>query len=209
LLSFLELPLTTTVAGLEHDLAGKRSHEVAAVLEAHGIDTRLLHAALLARDRLGRINDVIHAAAISLVLPELLEPDEQLKRPSLAAGNDPTRPFDLETNHRVAEFKLARWRGADAMRKRHVFKDVVHLAAEPSPRNKQLFVLGAEPIHFLQTSKSSAAWGLDRFPAVQEVFVNSFGTLGMSISEFVEGEGSAVELVDLEQRWPALFAPLS
>lgn len=207
MLSFLELPLTATIADLEQDLDGKGPREVQPLLAAHRIDARLLRAALLARDRLGRINDVIHAAAIALVLPELLEPDEQLKRPSLAAGNDPTRPFDLETNQRVAEFKLARWHGADAMRKREVFKDLVHLAAEPSRRSKQLFVLGDKPIHFLRTSASSAAWGLDRFPAAQKVFVNSFGPLETPIAEFTAGQGGGVELVDLEQRWPALFAP--
>jgi hypothetical protein len=208
-MTFLELPLTATVAALEHDLAGKQAHEVEPVLDSYRVDAPLLHAALLARDRLGRINDVIHATAIALVLPDLLDPQERLKRPSLAAGNDPTRPFDLETDQRVAEFKLARWRGADAMRKRQVFKDLVQLAAEPSPRSKHLFVLGPEPIHFLSTSSSMAAWGLDRFPAVQKVFTKAFGTLQTPICDFVAAKGSAVEIVDLEQRWPELFADLS
>jgi hypothetical protein len=127
----------------------------------------------------------------------------------LAAGNDSRRPFDLETDQRVAEFKLARWRGADATRKRQVFKDLAQLAAEPSARSKHLFVLGAEPIHFLNTSKSKAAWGLDRFPAVQEVFTRAFGTLQTPIADFVAAKGSVVEIVDLEQRWPEFFADLS
>ena len=42
----------------------------------------------------------------------MLEPGERLaNRPSLAAGNDPSRTFDLETDRRVAEFKLAIWNG--------------------------------------------------------------------------------------------------
>ena len=91
------------------------------------------------------------------------------------------------------------------MRKRHVFKDLVQLAAEPSSRSKHLFVLGPEPIRFLRTTKAAARWGLDRFPAVREAFVKSFGSLDTTISDFVAGEGSAVELTDVGDRWPSLF----
>lgn len=107
---------------------------------------------MVVRERIGRVSDVIHAAAIGLSLPVLLQPGEEvITRPSLAAGNDISRPFDLETNCRVAEFKLSRWTGSDAMRKRRTFKDLVHLAAEGSSRAAELYVLGDKPIHFLQT----------------------------------------------------------
>lgn len=66
----------------------------------------LLRSAFYARAEFGRINDLIHAAAIALALPHLLATGEVLKRPSLAAGNDPSRPFDVETDRRVAEFNL-------------------------------------------------------------------------------------------------------
>jgi hypothetical protein len=124
LLSFLEQPLTQTITQLEHALAGCESENVPRVVRDYGMNDRVLMAALLVRERLGRMNDVIHASAIVVVMPHILEPGEALHRPSLAAGNDPTRPFDIETDRRVAEFKLARWRGADAMRKRQLFKDL-------------------------------------------------------------------------------------
>jgi hypothetical protein len=205
LLSFLEAPLTTTIGQLEHQLVDQAGDDVRSIVESHGISADLLSAALIARERLGRINDVIHAAAIAVVLPYLLEPDELLRRPSLAAGNDPSRPFDVETDRRIAEFKLARWRGADAMRKRQSFKDLVELAAEPSNRHRHLFVLGDQPIHFLRTSKSTAAWALDRFPAVQSRFVEAFGPLDTPIHDFTKTQANHVELIDLEKRWPALF----
>ena len=171
------------------------------------MNDRVLMAALLVRERLGRMNDVIHASAIVVVLPHILEPGEALHRPSLAAGNDPTRPFDIETDRRVAEFKLARWRRADAMRKRQLFKDLVHLALEPSERVRQLFVLGPVPIHFLTTSRSTAAWALERFPAVRAAFAQNFGSLDVEVRKFTSAQADRVDLVDLEQRWPALFAP--
>lgn len=59
----------------------------------------MLDAVLLVRQHAGRLNDVVHAATIVQVLLALLEPGEEvLVRPSLAAGNDPGRPYDLETN---------------------------------------------------------------------------------------------------------------
>lgn len=205
LLTFLEAPLTTTIGQLEHQLADQAGDDVRSIVESHGITADLLSAALIARERLGRINDIIHAAAIAVVLPHLLDPDELLRRPSLAAGNDPTRPFDVETDRRIAEFKLARWRGADAMRKRQSFKDLVELAAEPSNRERHLCVLGGQPIHFLRTSKSTAAWALDRFPTVQSRFVETFGPLETPIHVFTKNQANHVELIDLEKRWPALF----
>ena len=153
------------------------------------------------------MNDVIHAAAIAVALSEILEAGETLHRPSLGAGNDPSRPFDLETDRRVAEFKLGRWRGADAMRKRQLFKDLVHLAAEPSDRVRHLFVLGSQPIHFLTTSRSTAAWALDRFPAARAAFTQDFGSLEVEIREFTATHGKHVDIVNLEHRWPALFDP--
>ena len=112
------------------------------------------------RRKLGRVNDLIHASAIALMLPTLLDDDEVVQgRPSLAAGNDPTRPYDLQTNKRIAEFKLAQWAGADAMRKRGVFKDLVHLASDDSGRRAQLLVVGQAPIKFLRESTSPARWG--------------------------------------------------
>jgi hypothetical protein len=198
-------PLTAKIAEIEHDLDGCRQSEVGPIISARGISPDLLRGALLVRGQLGRINDLIHAAAISLALPKLLEPDEVLRRPSLAAGNDPSRPYDVETDRRVAEFKLARWDGHDAMRKRQVFKDLVHLAADTSGRRTELYVLGERPLRFLRGTGSSAAWGLDRFPATRQLFTASFGSLDVPISDFTNGPANHVTLLNLEERLPALF----
>ena len=129
-----------------------------------------------------------------------------LKRPSLAAGNDPSRPYDVETDRRIAEFKLARWDGHDAMRKRQVFKDFVQLAADESGRAAELYVLGERPIRFLRTTKSKASWGLDRSPGVRQLFEARFGSLDQPISNFVSGVGSRVAVVNLQERLPLSFS---
>jgi hypothetical protein len=206
LLRFIgEGALTETFAGLEHALEGRTSQEVEPLLEQAGISPELLHAAMLARTRFGRINDVIHATAIALTLPELLEPGEKLRRPSLAAGNDPTRRYDIETDRRVAEFKLARWDGHDAMRKRQLFKDLVQLADAPPDLSAQLYVLGERPLRFLRSTTSTASWALDRSPAARVLFERDFGDLGTPIPDFLQGHGARVKIVDLQVAFPQLF----
>lgn len=209
LLTFLaRAPLTLAIRDLEQGLVGCDGEAAAEAVATAGIDNELLSAALAARRQLGRLNDLIHASAISLILPTLLDSDEIVQgRPSLAAGNDPTRPFDLQTTKRVAEFKLAEWAGADAMRKRGVFKDLVHLAADQSGRRAQLFVVGQAPIKFLRESTSPAQWGLDRATSTRALFEERFGSLTMPIRRFTAGPGARVELVDLLPLMPALVGP--
>src|SRR6266511_3684216 len=83
------------------------------------------------------------AAFAPLVLPMILEEGEVISnRPSLGPGNDKSRPFDLETNRRVAEFKVALWSGGDMMRKRGVTADLVRLALDESGRRPELWFAG-------------------------------------------------------------------
>ena len=198
--------LTTRIATLEHQLVGASQSDVAAIVEGSEISRDTLAAALAVRVTLGRINDVVHATVIALTLPLILEAGETVSnRPSLAAGNDPSRPFDLETTQRVAEFKVSVWRGADAMRKRGAFADLVHLALDESGRKKQLFVVGRGPIDFLAKTTSPASWGLNRSsPKLREKFVERFGPLDVAIRDFKAGPGAEVEVVDLAQLLPGL-----
>jgi hypothetical protein len=149
---------------------------------------------------------VVHAAVICLALPSILKPGEVVSnRPSLAAGNDPTRPFDLETTQRVAEFKVSVWKGADAMRKRGVFADLVHLALDESGRTAQLFVVGDEPRRFLEESRSSAAWGRTRGSNIlRQRYLDRFGSLDEPICTVRATHAVHVDIVDLNNVIPGL-----
>jgi len=206
LASFLRVgPLTAAIAHLENSLVGKDGSGVKTVTRLSGVNTELLTAAITVRRGLGRMNDLIHAAAIVLVLPRVLEEGEKVSnRPSLAAGNDPTRPYDLETNRRVAEFKLSYWTGSDAGRKRQTFKDLVHLAADTSGRQPELFIVGDRPERFLRSSRAKAAWALDRWAVMQELFAERFGSLEMSVADFTRGPGARVQITDLTKVLPSL-----
>ncbi len=199
LLDFLGTGLTDRIRATEAALAGADRDAADEVVLRSGMTTQLLEAVLLVRQHAGRLNDVVHAATIVQLLPKLLEPGEEvLVRPSLAAGNDPGRPFDLETNRRVAEFKLSFWKGADGMRKRGVFADLVHLAMDDSGRQAQLFVVGEAPIRFLRSGQASAAWALGRSsPNLRAKFAARYGRDDISIRDFTCGSASHVELIDL------------
>lgn len=201
------LPLTTRVATLEHALLGADMHSVAAIADDNDIAADTLGAALTVRDAFGRVSDVIHALVITLALPRILEPGETVTvRPSLAAGNDPGRKFDLETDRRVAEFKVSGWTGTDAMRKRGTFVDLVHVALDESPREKYVYVLGDDPRRFLENTTSTAAWGFTRKSALQrDVFEKRWGPAeSISIADFRRDHASAVHIVDLYEVIPEL-----
>ncbi|GLY22178.1 hypothetical protein [Micromonospora sp. NBRC 101691] len=181
--------LTSRIARIEADVEGADKITAAEVAGASGLGFDVLHAALLVRKHAGRLNDIIHAAVIMQALPLILEAGEHvLRRPSLAAGNDPGRKFDLETDRRVAEFKMAVWKGRDTMRKRGVFADLVHLTLAGIGRRAQLYVSGPLPINYLRTSEGSAAWALGRSsPRLRQQFEEQFGSLNLSVRALPPG----------------------
>src|SRR5262245_43033610 len=109
---FCGTDLTSTLARIEASAEGLTLQGCQKVLGACGARDDVLIAAGEVKRLAGQINVVIHAAGILMCLPRILEPDETVEYVSLGAGNT-GRPFDLETNKRVAEFKFIRWRGAD------------------------------------------------------------------------------------------------
>lgn len=187
-------PLSATLAVLESRLLGADRHEAVRAFASSGFDEDLIESALVVRERIGMLDSLIHAAVITRVIPLILDDDEKvIKRPSLGAGNDPDRQYDLETTHRVAEFKLSSWKGADAMRQRSLFADVVGLSLDQTGRRRQVYVVGQLPVRFLTTSGrdaekvlSKAALRLRTLPAT---------TAGMTVSEYTKN--AQIEVVDL------------
>ena len=202
LMSFLRADgLTERLAGVESALVGCSGTAGAEAAAGRGLTGELLATALTVRSQVCRLNDVIHACTIALALPHILEPDEQIAvRPSLGAGNDASRPFDLETDRRVAEFKVAQWKGKDTMRKRTLVSDLVHLALDDSGRRAQLYVVGARPVRFLQTTRTTVSWALGRAaPSTRTRFEARFDP-AMTIAEFTAGPAAHVDVLDLG-RW--------
>jgi hypothetical protein len=199
--------LSSKIAELEKDLDGKNANEVADVLSNYDLSENLLRAGFVARRHLGQINDLIHGSAISLVLETILEPGERIVRPpSLAAGNDLSRPYDLETDRRVAEFKLARWKGRDSARQRELVKDFAHLARAEPGKQPELFVLGPRPVRYLRKTTSSIRSQLQGNKNALTRFEEDFGDADISVSCFAKEQGAHVRIIDLEQLIPDLFS---
>lgn len=189
--------LTSTLAGLEALLKGAGGERAEQIAANSGFDEDLVDSALVVRERVGMLDTLIHAAVITQVLPLILEDDEVLAAPpSLGAGNDPSRPFDLETNFRVAEFKLSSWKGRDSQRQRGLFADVVGLSLDRTGRRRQMYVVGDLPVKFLATSNSDAAKMLSKAALHLR---NPDGLLNcMSVSEFTrEADIKVINLQDL------------
>lgn len=203
-------PLTARVAAMEQALLGQDAAGLATVPGLDDLSAATAATAMQVRTALGRINDLIHASVICAAIPRILVPGERITvRPSLAAGNDPSRPYDLETTHRIAEFKVAVWKGGDVMRKRMLIADLVNLAMDERPLRKELYVVGARQADFLASSGSTVQWALQRSSqGIRDRFVARYGVNPIDIREFTGRHASQVQVVDLLEVLPELKAAL-
>jgi hypothetical protein len=78
----------------------------------------------------------------------------------------------------------------------------VHLAADTSGRQPELFIVGNAPTRFLRSSRSTASWALDRSPATRELFIERYGSLEMRIADFTAGPAARVRITDLTTLLP-------
>lgn len=194
------------IAALENDLVGADRETAAVFVASHGLTPETLAASLVIREELGKLSDLIHATGIALALPHILEESEVLKIPSLAAGNDPGRFYDVQTNIRVAEFKLARWtNGGNGGREKDLFKDLVLLTQAPSSLRAELYVRGPRPARFL-SGQASARKQLNKSQAVLAVFDAQVSEPDITVAAYVSVYAAHVRTVDLELAVPSVFA---
>ena len=206
LASFFERrSFTSLIAGLETELHHADAAQALNAARSNGLTSDLLLAALTVRQRLGRLNDVIHATAIACLLPLILKPGETLvNKPSLAAGNDASRHFDLETSHRVAEVKVSVWKGSDSARQRGLFADLVNLTLDDTGRSRELYVVGERPGRFLVGSTRLGSEVLGKYSSyrTREAFAE-LGNEQMSVADFMAS--SNVDVIDISVLLPGLF----
>jgi hypothetical protein len=196
--------VTGLVGELETELEGANADTALAAAADAGVTPRLLSEALMVRRHLGRLNDLIHATAIALALPRILEDGESVvSRPTLETTGDRGNGFDLVTDRRVANFQVGVWTGKDAIRKRMVFQDLVHLAAQHSGRRAELYVAGQAPLEFLRESRSPVSWALNFGPApTRQLFVERFGDTNLPIQVFTRVAAAHVRIIDLTEVLP-------
>lgn len=139
---FSSSDLGLSLMRLERDFAGLSNPSLRHELARNAVDHDTLEAAAILKTVAGQVNVVIHALGILLCLPHLLQENEKIESLSLGAGNT-GKPFDLETDRRVAEFKFISWRGGpEAIRQNSLFKDLYYLAEHETSKSRHLYVLG-------------------------------------------------------------------
>jgi hypothetical protein len=79
------------------------------------------------------------------------------------------------------------------------------IAADQSGRRAELYVVGLAPIRFLQTSRSTARWALNRGgESTALLFAERFGTLDIAIRDFTERVSGSVTLIDISAQIPSI-----
>jgi hypothetical protein len=189
--------LRTRIANLESQLQGIDNQSCEALFAGQGINPSLLMAALIIKKASSQINEIVHALGIVLSLPYLLRQGEIIEYVSLGAGNT-GRPFDLETNFRIAEFKFTDWKGGpEAIRQNQLFKDFYLLAEYDTTKERYLYFVGATiPLKFFNGRRALSSV-MSRSNKLWATFQQQYGTQFTTVSDYYHYRQSHVKLVDL------------
>ena len=193
--------LTGQISTVESKLAGSTTNDVQSLYSSLGVTTDLLEAAITFKRTASQINVLIHSIGILLSLPKILEKDEVVEYLSLGAGNT-GRPFDLETNCRVAEFKFINWQGGpESIRQNSLFKDFYLLAEYETPKQKYLYVIGKKhPMKFLNGGRSLQSV-MSRNNKLWTDFQKKYSSF-KKVREYYAYRKSVVQLVDITELIP-------
>lgn len=199
---FYQGALTSRLAALESSFCTEGRSSYATRCVAEQIDKELLDALLAIKRVAGQVNVSIHAVGILLALPKILRRGEKVERLSLGAGNT-GRPFDLETSHRVAEFKFIHWQGgSETIRQNSVFKDFYYLAESTVRKPKFLYVLGREhPLRFLNGGRALSNV-MSKNQKLATDFRERYAERFEVVREYFHYRKKAVQIVDLLETFP-------
>jgi hypothetical protein len=196
--------LSYTLSQIEGSVRGLTAGQASSFLAEVGAERAVLAAADEMKRLAGQINVTIHALGILLSLSHILEDGEHVEYVSLGAGNT-GRPFDLETNYRVAEFKFIDWRGGpESIRQNSIFKDFFMLAENPTPKRKYLYLRSTHhALKFFRGGRSISNV-LSRGDKVRELFLSRFGDRYAKVREYYGAHEEAVRIVDVS-KWLGEF----
>ena len=143
------------IARIEENLQGADKKQCEKYFQTILITPSLFNSAIEIKRLAGQINVIVHAVGIMLSLPHILKDDEVIQGLSLGAGNT-GKPFDIETNYRIAEFKFIHWKGGpESIRKNQLFKDFFELAEYDTPKERFLYLVDDKlPLLFLNSGRS-------------------------------------------------------
>ncbi len=202
--SFIEGDLTGKISRLERELRGCDGASCGTLCATLGATRGLLAGAVAVKRMSAQINVLIHAIAIACLIPQILEGGEHVESMSLGAGNT-GRPFDLETDRRIAEFKFIHWQGgAESIRQNVLFKDYFLLESYASTKRKELYVLGLEhPLRFLNGGRAISSV-LSKDQRVRDAFDTRHGDRFDRVRDYYHSHQQSVLLRDALRIVPEL-----
>jgi len=197
--------LTTEIARLEHAIQQKCLSEFTDIKDNPFLNGQAFAASMPIKKIAGQINVLIHASGILTALPKILEPDERVVSVSLGAGNT-GKDFDLETSHRVAEFKFINWRGGpESIRENSIFKDFYRLAEYEGKCRRCLYVINPDiPLRFFQNRR--ALNSVLKTKSFNDEFYQKYGERYRVVSEYYHDKKHLVEIIDLAPLLPDVTA---
>lgn len=189
--------LTNRISSLEEQLRHAGRTKCDTVFQALQIDSSLLDSALRLKQAAGQVNVLVHTFGILLALPYILEERESVESLSLGAGNT-GKSFDLETSHRVAEFKFINWQGGpESIRQNQLFKDFYLLAEHDTSKKRCLYVVGTKhPLKFLNGGRSLSSV-MSRNNKLWRDFRDRYGERFSVVSEYYEYRKPLVRIIDI------------
>lgn len=189
--------LTESLSRIEAAVVGLDGEALRSFCSDRAIDPGFILSATAIKQVAGQINVIIHAAGIVCSLPALLLPGETVESVSLGAGNT-GRKFDLETSHRVAEYKFIDWQGgSESVRQNGLFKDFFELAEHETDKKRYLYVVGTQlPLKFLN-SRQALKSVLSRYPAILQRIQAKYGPTVTVVRDYYELKKNLVEIADV------------
>lgn len=196
--------LTGRLASFEATFRSQDAVTAETLCEECGISESSVEAAFVLKTAAAQINVVIHAIGILTALPHILADGERIESLSLGAGNT-GRHFDLETTHRLAEFKFIQWRGgAESIRQNGLFKDFFYLAEEETDRERWLYLLELDrPLRFLAGRRALSSV-MSKHQRLREDFRAAYGDEFRLTCDYYRHAEDRVRLCDLTEVVPAL-----
>lgn len=199
--------LTKTLARIEGEARGVKAEDCGPLLDQAHATRQTLEAAAELKRAAGQVDVTIHALGVLLCLQHILKAGEVVSSLSLGAGNT-GKPFDLETNLRVAEFKFIRWRGgAESQRQNETFKDFYLLASHRTPKSKHLYLLGTQhALKFLRGRRKLTSV-LGKNEEVRRRFFGEFDGRFQTVGDYYDVHKQKVEIGDVSAWVGELLLP--
>ena len=190
--------LRDRIASIESNLQNNQKSFLMEYLAKENIDDSLIKAAFQIKDMSSQIDVLVHSIGILLVLTKILGDDEEIEYLSLGAGNT-GKPFDLETNERIAEFKFIDWKdGPESIRQNSVFKDFYNLAESKSNKRRELYIFNRDIVIKFLNGKRALKSVLSKNNKLKEEFFIKYPDMNF-VNEYYNCKKDMINIIDVSK----------